>query len=72
MNDDKIYFTPGDIVYINKRLSNKPSTMMVIGNENKNDSRLIGIRCLFFDNLGTPHECIFNTKDLELYIQYND
>lgn len=70
MEEDKIYFTPGDLVTLNKDLPNKP-TMMVIKKETSmfkhqsaNKDILKGIRCIWFTSKGELQEYIFNTKDL--------
>jgi len=67
--DNRIKLLPGDYVFLNKDLQDKPDIMLVVGEERtgERDSLLIGIRCLFFDKLGVPHEYVFSTKDLELY-----
>lgn len=66
--EDKIYFLPGDVVVLNKYVSNEPDTMLVIGKSNDSkEQTLIGIKCLFFDKLGAPHEQVFSTKDIKLY-----
>lgn len=69
MEDDKIFFTPGDIVTLRQDLPNKP-TMMVIRIEKNiirskgEDNTLKGIRCRWFTTNGELCENIFNTKDL--------
>ena len=67
MEDDKIYFMPGDMVTIRQDLPNKP-TMLVIRKETANfksdDNFLIGIRCRWFTNDGYLQEAVFNTKDI--------
>ena len=67
--DNKIKLIPGDYVLLNKHLQDKPDIMLVIGEERtgERDSILVGIKCLFFDKLGIPHEYVFNTKDLDLF-----
>ena len=64
--EDKKFFSPGDIVVLNKSLSNQPLRMMIIGKEVDSCGMILGFRCLFFDYTGAPHECVFNTKDLRL------
>lgn len=66
--DDKIYFTPGQLVILKHDLPNKP-VMMVVRKEtsifkNTGDNILRGIRCRWFTTDGTLQEAIFNTKDL--------
>lgn len=68
MIDDKIYFTPGQLVVLKHDLPNKP-IMMVVRKEtsifkNTGDNILRGIRCRWFTTDGTLQEAIFNTKDL--------
>lgn len=68
MIDDKIYFTPGQLVMLKHDLPNKP-IMMVVRKEtsifkNTGDNILRGIRCRWFTTDGTLQEAIFNTKDL--------
>lgn len=66
--EDKKYFSPGDLVVLNKLLTNAPDVMLVLGKASEMDEvSLKGIICLFFDKIGVPHECVFNTKDLMLY-----
>lgn len=70
--EEKIYFTPGDIVTLKQDIPNKP-TMIVVGrvtsymrsqkDENK-DTYFKGIKCRWFSNNGELQESIFNTKDL--------
>lgn len=69
MLDDKIYFTPGQLVILKHDLPNKP-VMMVVRKEtsifkNTGDNILRGIRCRWFTTDGTLQEAIFNTKDLQ-------
>lgn len=69
MLDDKIYFTPGQLVILKHDLPNKP-IMMVVRKEtsifkNTGDNILRGIRCRWFTTDGTLQEAIFNTKDLQ-------
>lgn len=68
MIDDKIYFTPGQLVILKHNLPNKP-VMMVVRKETSifkgtGDNILRGIRCRWFTTDGTLQEAIFNTKDL--------
>ena len=65
--EDKIYFLPGDLVTLNKFLLDAPEIMLVVGKSSDSDQLLKGIKCLFFDKMGVPHEYIFSTKDLILY-----
>lgn len=68
--EEKIYFTAGDIVTLNKDIPNKP-IMIVVKKESsmfKHDKEvpLRGIRCRWFTTSGEMQESIFNTKDLIL------
>lgn len=75
MEENNIYFNPGQVVQVKQNISNKPK-MIVVKKETylfKHDSKkedkrptLIGIRCRWFTNDGNIQEAIFNTKDLEL------
>lgn len=68
MDDNKIYFQPGDLVTLKKDIPNKP-TMIVVKKvttifKNDNESSLKGIRCRWFTKDGLLQESIWNTKDL--------
>lgn len=71
MEEEKVFFSPGDLVRIKKDLPNKP-IMMVIKKEtsmfkhkNSKEGILKGIRCIWFTANQEPQEYIFNTKDIE-------
>lgn len=72
MFDDKIYFAPGDIVCLNKDITNKPERMMVVKKETKtfknpeqlDNNFLIGIRCMWFTKNLEIQYGVFSTKDL--------
>lgn len=70
--DDRIYFSPGDIVTLNKDLPNKPIMMVVkketsmFKNQSNKDNILKGIKCRWFTTSGEMQEAVFNTKDLIL------
>ena len=70
--DDRIYFSPGDIVTLNKDLPNKPIMMVVkketsmFKNQSNKDNILKGIKCRWFTTSGEIQEAVFNTKDLIL------
>ena len=70
--DDKIYFSPGDLVTINKDLPNKPIMMVIkketsmFKNQINKDNILKGIKCRWFTTTGEIQEAIFNTKDLTI------
>ncbi len=71
MENEKIYFQPGDVVTIRQDIPNKP-TMLVVQKEtrqfkdglNRQEDFLIGIKCRWFTIEGQLQEAIFNTKDL--------
>ena len=75
MEENNIYFNPGQIVQLKQNIPNKPK-MIVVKKETslfkhdqkKEDKRpiLIGIRCRWFTTNGELQEAIFNTKDLML------
>lgn len=75
MEDNNIYFNPGDLVQLRQDLPNKP-VMIVVRKETsifKHDSKrpdrksvLIGIKCRWFTTEGALQEAIFSTKDLIL------
>lgn len=71
--DDKIYFQPGDLVRLNKRLPNAPDVMIVVKKETsifkhkeENEGSLRGIRCRWFNAAQELQEAVFNTKDITL------
>lgn len=68
--DEKIYFTPGQLVMLKHDIPNKP-IMIVVKKEtsifkNASDSNNIlkGIRCRWFTTSGQLQEAVWNTKDL--------
>lgn len=75
MDENNIYFNPGQIVQLKQNIPNKPK-MIVVKKETslfkhdqkKEDKRpiLIGIRCRWFTTTGAMQEAVFNTKDIEL------
>lgn len=74
MEEDKIYFKPGDKVTIKQDIPNRP-IMIVTKKEtskfrqksdNTKEDFFIGIRCRWFTLDGEIQEAIFNTKDLQL------
>ena len=74
MNDDRVYFMPGDLVQVRQNIDNKP--IMIVKeketkrfNPNREDQGkdfLVGIRCIWFDKNQDLQEAVFNTKDLNL------
>lgn len=73
INDDKVFFNPGDIVQIRQPLPNRPIMMVTekVTRNYKNErdgemtSAFIGIRCRWFSDDQKLQEAIFSTKDLE-------
>lgn len=73
MEEQQLYFVPGQVVTLKQDIPNKPK-MIVVKKETslfKHSSQrtkpiLMGIRCRWFTNDGTIQEAVFNTKDLEL------
>lgn len=73
MEDNNVYFNPGDLVQLKQDLPNKP-IMIVVKKETslfkhnrKDDDKkpiLKGIRCRWFTSTGELQENVFNTKDL--------
>lgn len=70
--EEKIYFSPGDVVKLRQDLPNSP-TMVVVKKEttlfkHKEDANNIlkGIRCRWFTETGELQEATFSTKDLVL------
>lgn len=73
MEDNNIYFNPGDIVTLKQDISNKPimivvkkETSLFKHNRKIDDKRPIlkGIRCRWFTSTGELQESTWNTKDL--------
>lgn len=68
MEEDKIYFSPGDVVTLRQDIPNKPT--MIVNRKvkkiikSKSDTNLQGILCKWFTTDGTLQESVFNTKDL--------
>lgn len=73
MEEQNIFFNPGNIVQIKQDIPNKPK-MIVINkvttlfkpNSKKPTSTLRGIKCMWFTENGFYQEQVFNTKDLIL------
>lgn len=71
IDNEKIFFMPGDLVTLKQELPNKP-IMIVVKKETsvfKNTNTelqpvLKGIKCRWFTKDGILQEAIFNTKDL--------
>lgn len=69
MEEDKIYFTPGELVTVRQELPNKP-IMLVVGKEtvafklSERADQFKGMRCRWFTKDGFLQEAVFSTKDL--------
>ncbi len=70
--EDKVFFSPGDLVTIRQNIPNKPIMLVerkvnnIMKHDDEKDGILRGIRCRWFTKDGFLQESIFNTKDLEL------
>jgi uncharacterized protein YodC (DUF2158 family) len=67
MNEEKIFFTAGDVVQLRQDIPNKPK--MVVHSIDKiaatgERPMLFGITCFWFTTLGEYQKERFNTKDL--------
>lgn len=67
MNEEKVFFTAGDVVQLRQEVPNKP--IMVVKSIDKvaaSNERpmLFGITCFWFTCIGEYQERRFNTKDL--------
>lgn len=72
--EEKVFFTPGDVVTLKQDLPNKP--IMMVKSVDKTSFRddktsfkeskpvLFGITCIWFTTTGEIQEKRFNTKDL--------
>ena len=70
MNEDKIYFVPGQLVKLRQELPNSPLMLVhrversIIKNNGKDI--LKGVKCRWFTDNGFLQEAVFSTKDLIL------
>lgn len=70
MENEKVYFQPGDIVTLKQDIPNKPTMLVVkketyiFKNRDENEPILKGIKCRWFTIDGQLQEDVFNTKDL--------
>ena len=71
MDDEKIYFMPGELVTLKQDVTFKPIMIVVKKETNifKNSGvetqpSLKGIKCRWFTKDGLMQEAVFNTKDL--------
>jgi len=73
--EEKVFFTPGDVVTLKQNLPNKPIMMVKsvdktsFRDDRSTDSKpvLFGITCIWFTDSGEIQEKRFNTKDLVHY-----
>ena len=70
MEENKIYFMPGDMVKLRQNLPNSPIMLVVkkktyiFKNKDNEEPALKGILCRWFTDNGQLQEAVFNTKDL--------
>ena len=69
MDDNKIYFLPGERVTIKQDIPNKPTMIVVkkvtsMFKKEQEDGILKGILCRWFTTNNELQEAVFNTKDL--------
>ena len=70
MKEEKIFFTPGDLVCLKQELPNKPIMMVyriersIMRNDANNPLR--GVKVRWFTKDGHLQEALFSTKDLIL------
>ena len=65
MENDKVYFKPGDLVTLRQNMD--APKMLVLRKEQalfKDSSGLKGIKCRWFTKDGLLQDAVFNTKDL--------
>lgn len=70
-NNDKTFFTPGQVVILRQEIDNKPKMIVIekvtknfMNKDNDKSSLFVGIRCAWFDKNQVYREGIFSTKDL--------
>lgn len=73
IEEDKVYFQPGDIVTLKQDIQNKPemivfkkSTLTIRSAETSSSAFFKGMICRWFTKDGQLQEATFNTKDLQL------
>lgn len=71
INDEHVYFCPGDIVTLRHDLENKPKMLVtekisrnIVAKDGTTSSTFIGFKCRWFDKEQRLCEAIFSTKDL--------
>lgn len=71
IDDNKVYFLPGDLVEIKQDIPNKPVMMVyriersLIRTKDNKDATLRGVKVRWFTENGFLQEAIFSTKDLQ-------
>lgn len=64
------YFQPGDVVTLRQSVEHKPKMIVEklirLNTANKDQGKLMGIRCFWFDSTGALHKHTFSSKDLEV------
>lgn len=67
MEENKIYFKPGDVVQLRQHDKMHCPAMIVIKKEQSYfKDGMLGLRCRWFTTSNMMQEAIFNTKDLIL------
>lgn len=70
MDDEKVYFKPGDTVILKQGIANRPKMVVVCKVSsylrNPKTNYFKGIKCRWFSKNQELQEAIFNTKDLVL------
>ena len=71
MNEEHVYFCPGDVVTLRHNLDNKPKMLVIekvtrdiMAKDGTTESIFRGLRCRWFDKDQRLCEAIFSTKDL--------
>ena len=68
MEDEKIYFKPGDCVTLRQHKVMHAPVMLVVKRATalfKDNPSFKGIKCRWFTDSGLMQEAVFNTKDLQ-------
>lgn len=67
IDEEKIYFRPGDVVTLRQHTKMHCPTMLVIKKEQSYfKDGMLGMRCRWFTTTNQLQEAIFNTRDLIL------
>lgn len=66
MDEEKVYFKPGDCVTLRQHKVMHSPVMLVLKKEQDvfRDYELLGLRCRWFTDTGFIQEAVFSTKDL--------